>query len=162
MFGRKEPDASRGSPRSCIPQRALVPDDNSGWKSSVTFLLPNFPIRTDRLEHGFGGVVQPLSFLFVDMAEYEFAGRRGAEMDVGGFPSHGVEQAEFGVGGAQGGEFDAGAERTQAAHDPATAQLEEGIGTADGAVDDGLVEDFGWGVVPFRFKILRPVRGRRD
>src|ERR1700683_2661312 len=74
------------------PQRMLVQDDNSGWKSGVTFLLPNLPIRTDRLEHGFGGVVQPLSLLLVDVAEDEFAGRWGAEMDVGGFPSHGVEQ----------------------------------------------------------------------
>src|SRR5580658_501684 len=152
MFPRKERDPSRGSPRSCTPPRTLIQDDNSGWKSGVTFLLPNFPIRTDRLEHGFGGVVQPLSLLFFDVAEDEFAGRRGAEMDVGGFPAHRVEQAELGVGGAQGGEFDTGAERTQAAYDPATAQLDEGIGTADGAVDDGLVEDFGWGIVPFRFK----------
>ena len=77
--------------------------------SGVAFFLPDFPIGTYGLEHGFGGVVQPLGFLFVDVAKDGFAGGWGAEMDVGGFPSHGVEQAKFDVGGAQGGEQDAGA-----------------------------------------------------
>ena len=115
--------------------------------SGVALFLPDFPIGADGLEHGFGGVVQPLRFLLVEMAEDEFAGGWSAEMDVGGFPSHGVEQAKFGVGGAQGCEFDAGAVRAEAANDPASAQLDERIGTADGAVDDGLVEDFGGAVV---------------
>ena len=68
-------------------------------------------------------------------------------MDVGGFPSHGVQQTEFGVGAAQGSEFDAGAVRAKAANDPAAAQLDKGIGTADGTVEDGLVENFGWAFV---------------
>ena len=67
------------------------------------------PVGADGLEHCFGGVVQPLGFLFVDVAEDGFAGGGSAEVDVGGFPSHGVEEAEFVIGGAQGGEQDAGA-----------------------------------------------------
>ena len=114
------------------------------------------------MEHGFGGVVQPFPFLFGDMAEDEFAGGWGAKMDVGGFPSHGVEQAEFGVGGTQGGKLDAGAVGGEAAHDPASAQLDEGIGTADGAVDDGLVKDFAGAVVLLSLKIVRPVGSGRD
>ena len=114
------------------------------------------------MEHGFGGVVQPLPFLFIEMAEDGFAGGLSAEMDVGGFPSHGVQEAEFGVGGAQGGEFDAGAVGTEAADDPASAQLDEGIGTADGAGDDGLVEDLSRAAVVLRIKALSPVGGGRD
>src|ERR1700691_6412504 len=87
-------------------------------------------------------------------------------MNVGGFPSHGVEQAEFGIGDAQGSEFDAGAVRTEAASDPASAKLDERIGTADGVVDDHLIENFGRACVLLRFavglKILGPMRSRRD
>ena len=81
-------------------------------------------------------------FLFIEMAKDGLARGWGAEMDVGGFPSHGVEQTQFGIGATQGGEFDAGAVRAEAADDPASAQLDERIGTTDGAVDDGLVENF--------------------
>jgi len=59
----------------------------------------------------------------------------------------------------------------EAADDPAAAQLDEGVGTADGAVDDGLVEDFGGAVVLLnvallsvvllRLKVLSPVGGGR-
>ncbi len=114
-----------------------------GLRSDITFFLPHIPIGADGLEHGFGGVVQPLRFLFGDVAEDCFAGGWSAEMNVGGFPSHGVKQAKLGIGGAQGCEFDARTEWAEAADDPASAKLDEGIGTADGAIDDGLVEDFG-------------------
>jgi hypothetical protein len=62
-------------------------------KSDVAFLLPNLPVGADGLEHGFGGVVQPLPFLLVEVAEDRFARGGSAEMDVGSFPSHGVKQA---------------------------------------------------------------------
>ena len=52
--------------------------------------------------------------------------------------------------------------RAEAADDPAAAELNEGVGTADGAVDDGLVEDFGGTAVSSGVDALRPVRGRWD
>src|ERR1700692_2960617 len=125
--------------------------------SGVAFLFPNRPVGADSLEHGFGGVVQPLPFLFFEVTEDRFAGGQGAEVDVGGFPSHGVEQAELGTGRAQGSQFDAGAVGSKAANDPASAQLNKMIGTADGAIDDGLVEDFAGSVV-----LVRPGRGGWD
>jgi len=64
-------------------------------------------------------------------------------MNVGGFPSHGVQKPEFGVGGAQRSQFDAGTMRAEAAHDPTPAQLDEGIGTAHSTIEDGLVENVG-------------------
>jgi len=33
--------------------------------SGVTLLLPDIPIGTNGFEHGFGGLVQPLSFFFL-------------------------------------------------------------------------------------------------
>src|SRR5580693_10170865 len=134
------PARLQGSFRAGCPRPGGTPALLVG--SGVAFFLPDFPIGADGLEHGFGGVVKPLALLLVEMAEDEFAGGWGAEMDVGGFASHDVEQAQFGVGGAQGSEFDAGAVRAEAADDPAPAQLDEGIGTSDSAADDGLVEDF--------------------
>jgi len=137
-----------------------------GYGSDVAFFLPDFPVGADGLEHGFGGLVQPLSFLFREMMEDGFARGFRTQMDVGGFPSHGVEQAEFSFGGAQGSEFDAGAEGAEAADDPASAQLNEGIGTADGVIDDGLIKDFG-GALLLRLmlpnlKALSPMGRRRD
>src|SRR5271168_847739 len=52
--------------------------------------------------------------------------------------------------------------RTEAADDPATAELHEGVGTADGAIDDGLVKDFGGAIVVVGFDGLGPVGGGRD
>ena len=66
--------------------------------SGVAFLFPNRPVGADSLEHGFGGVVQPLCFLLVEMAKNQFARGWRAEMDVGSFVAHGVEQAEFSIG----------------------------------------------------------------
>ena len=121
-------------------------------QSGVPFLFPNCPVGADRLQHGFSSLVKPLSFLFLEMAEDGFAGGEGAEMDVGGFPSHGVQKAELGPGGAQRSQFDAGTVRAETTDDPASAQLDERIGTAHGAVDDDLVKNFGRALV-----ILSPV-----
>src|SRR5277367_5292781 len=95
------------------------------------------------------------------MMEDVFTSRRSTEVDVGGFPSHGVEKAEFGSGGVEGSEFDAGAKWTEAANDPASAKLNERIGAADGAIDDGLIEDFSGAGVLLRGKVLSPACGRR-
>ena len=157
---------SRDSSKPGGERRRILANGAARFESSVAFLLPDVPVLLDGLEHGFGGVVQPFAFLFGDMVKNEFAGGRAAEMDVGSFPSHGVQKAEFGIGGAQGGEFDAGAVGGKTANDPASTQLHERIGTAHGPVDDGLVEDFG-GAFIFSGALLsldglRPVRGRRD
>ena len=112
-------------------------------ESGEAFFLPYVPVGTDGLKHGFGGAMQPLPFLRVDVAEDQFASRGSTEMNVGGFPSHGLEQVKFGTRGGQGSEFDARAVGGDAADDPASAQLDKMVGTADGAVDDGLVKDFG-------------------
>ncbi len=120
------------------------------------------PVVADGLEHLFGGLVQPLWFLFVDVAEDRLASGWRAQVDVGGFVSHGIEETKFVIGGAQGGEQDAGAVGGEAADNPAAAELDEMIGTADCAVDDGLVEDFGGPAIPICFDALSPVRGRRD
>src|SRR5580704_2725082 len=97
---------SAEQPRRVFPHGTLTIAIYLDWaarsESDVAFLLPDIPISADGLKHGFGGVVQPFSFLFGEMAEDGFAGGWSAEMDVGGFPSHGVEQAEFGVGATQG------------------------------------------------------------
>ena len=83
-------------------------------------------------------------------------------MDIGGFKSHGMEQAEFGIGTAQGREFNAGAVRPEAPDNPASAQLDEGIRTTDGTVDDGLVENFGRTFFLFGADALGPAIGRLD
>lgn len=139
-------------------------DAGATWTSGsgVAFFLPDLPIGAGGFEHLFGGLVQPLWFSFVDVAEDCLAGGWCAKVDVGGFVSHGVEEAKLVIGGAQGGKQDAGAIGGEAADDPAAAELNEVIGTADGAVDDGLVEDFGGAAVPIGFDALSPVRGRRD
>jgi len=91
--------------------------------------------------------VQPLPFLFSKMAEDRLASGWSAEVDIARLPSHGVEKAKLGIGRAQRRQFDAGAMRAEAANDPASAQLYEGIGAADRAVNDGLVENFSWAFV---------------
>ena len=83
-------------------------------------------------------------------------------MDVGGLPAHGVEKAKFSIGCAQRSEIDAGAVGGETTNDPASAQLDEMIGTADGAVDDGLVQDIGGAAGLSGFKTLRPVGRRWD
>ncbi len=80
-------------------------------------------------------------------------------MDVGSFPSHGVEQAKFGIGAAQGSEFDTRAVRAETANDPAAAKLNEGIGTTNGAVDDGLVKNFGWAGIFGGLEAFSPASG---
>src|SRR5882762_4456379 len=91
--------------------------------SDVTFLLTDLPIGAGGLEHGFGCLVQPLPFLFGQMAENRFASRRGSEMDIRSFPSHRVQETEFEVGSPQGAEFYAGTMRAETADDPMPAQL---------------------------------------
>src|SRR5580692_2976280 len=91
------------------------------------------------------------------MAEDDFARGAGAEVDVGGLPSHGVEQAKFLTLRFQINEFDARAVRAEAAHDPASAKLHEGVETAHGTPDDGLIENFRR---PFVF--LGPITSGRD
>ena len=97
--------------------------------------------------------MQPLSFLFIEMAENEFARGWSAEMNIRGFPSHGVQQAQLGIGRTQGCEFDARAMRSEAACDPASAQLHERIGTAHGLVEEDLVKNFGGAFVRLRFTL---------
>ena len=136
---------------------------------SVAFFLPHLPIFADCVQHPFRGFVQPPRLLPLHVAENRLAGGSCPQMDVRGLPSHGVEQAELGIGGAKGCEFDARAEWAEAAHDPASAKLDEGIGAPDGSVDDGLVEDFGGafdlgavfsGLFLLNIWALSPVRGR--
>lgn len=74
---------------------------NSRVRSSVALLLPDLPIGAHGVQSGFSGLVQPLFFLLVEMTENRFARGRSAEIDVGGFPPHGVQHAEFDVGAAQ-------------------------------------------------------------
>ena len=75
------------------------------------------------------------------MAEDGFACGRSAEVNVGGFPPHGMQETKFGDGRSQGREFDAGAIRGEATNDPAAAQLDKGIRATHGTVDDGLIKD---------------------
>jgi len=86
------------------------------------------------------------------MAKDGLTRRYSAEVDVGSFPSHGVKKAELGAGSAQGSQFDAGTVGAETADDPTAAELDEGIGAADGAVDDDLIENFGG-----TFVILSPI-----
>src|ERR1700678_3535755 len=146
--------------RACKRSRASLDAQPSAAVppySAIAFFLPDVPIGADRFKGSFSGVVQPLAFLFLQVTENGLARAWGAEMDVCGFPAHGVDDAKLGVGTAQGCEFDAAAQRAEAADDPASAQLDKGIGGTDGAVDDGLIENFRGS-----FLILCPACGGLD
>src|ERR1700722_11208194 len=125
-------------------------------KSSISFLFPNRPVRADSLKHGFGSMVKPLPFLFIDVREDCFTSRWRAEVNIGSFGSHSVEKTQFDIGSAQRGQFDARTVRAEPANNPTSAQLDEGVGTAHGPVDDDLIENLGG-----TFMVLRPERRRR-
>ena len=110
-------------------------------ESVVPLLLPDLPIAAHRIEHGLRGVVQPLPFLLIEMAKDGFTREWSAQMDVGSFKSHGVEQSEFGIRAAQGREFNARTVGAEAADNPASAQLHKRIRTAYCARDDGLIQN---------------------
>ena len=55
--------------------------------------------------------------------------------------SHGAEQSHLLTLRFEGGEFNARAMWAEAANDPAAAQLDKWIGTANRAADDGLVKN---------------------
>ena len=105
-------------------------------------------------------MVKPLRFLFIDMAKDGLASGRSAEMDICGFPSHGMKQAKLSVRSAQGSEFDAGAMWTEATNNPASAQLYKGVGATNRAVNDGLVKDLGRSFLFLIVEALRPTSGR--
>lgn len=125
-------------------------------KSSISFLFPNGPIRADSLKHRFGSVVKPLRFLFIQVPEDCLASRRRAEVNIGCLGSHSVEKTQFDIGSAQRSQFDARTVRAETANNPTSAQLDEGVGTAHGPVDDDLIENLGG-----TFMVLRPERRRR-
>jgi len=88
------------------------------------------PILQGSFGHGFGGFVEPAGFALGEIAFDLRDGGGGAEMHVGGFPAHGVEEAGFVAFGGEGGEFDAGAVGSEAANEPASVKADEGIGNA--------------------------------
>ena len=148
----------------CLSRKVVI-----GWErvnprvgSVVSLLLPELPVFTNSFEHGFRGMVQPLSFLLMEMAEDSFTRRWSTQVDVGGFKSHGMEQSEFSTRAAQGREFNARTVRAQAPDNPASAQLDEGIGTSDSTVDDGLVENFGGTFLLFGADAFGPAIRRLD
>jgi hypothetical protein len=63
-------------------------------------------------------------------------------MYVGSFPSHSVQKAHLFARSFQSCKFDPGAVGTEATDDPMSAELNEWVGTANGAADDRLVENF--------------------
>src|SRR5579863_4333647 len=54
-----------------------------------------FPVAFSSGGHGFAGVVQPAGGALLEVAENGGNGEAAAEVDVGCFPAHGVEQAFF-------------------------------------------------------------------
>src|SRR5258708_30610678 len=123
---------------------------------SVSVLLPILPILTNCVEDLFRGCVQPLGFLFLQVAENGAARSLGPEMNVRGLPSHGAEQALFLALGLQGRDLDAAAMRAEAADDPVSAELHEGIDAAHGTTEDGLIQNFRWTAT-----VLRPIASGR-
>ena len=91
--------------------------------------------------------MKPLPFLLFEMSHDQFARSWSTEMNVGGFPPHGVQKTEFSIGSTQRSQLNAGAVRCEAANDPASPKLDERIGTANGTIDDGLVKNLGWAFV---------------
>ncbi len=81
----------------------------------------------------------------------------GAQVDVGGFPSHGGKKLELIAVGGKHAEFDARTMRRQAADDPASAQLYKRIGTTHGTTEYGVVQDLRRSLLS-----LGPVNRRRD
>lgn len=61
-------------------------------------------------------------------------------MDVRGFPAHGVEQALFVAFLGQGRKLDVAAVRSEPANDPATAEMQMGIGNPYGVVNNLLLQ----------------------
>src|SRR5882724_4621053 len=80
-------------------------------------------------------------------------------MDVRSLPSHGAKQAEFSALSLERSQFDARTVRAKATDDPAAAQLNEGIGTADGLVNYFLIEDLARTVAAL---VLCPITGGRN
>ena len=72
---------------------------------------PLFPILVNGLEHHLSGLAQPAMGPFFEVGQND-ASLLGAEVDVGSFESHGVEQGLFGALLGQFGQLDAGASST--------------------------------------------------
>ena len=86
--------------------------------------------------------MQPPAFLFLNVGKNGFASVRRSEVYVCGFPPHGVQQAHFFTGRFQGCKFDTRTVRAEAADNPMTAELNEGVGTTNCTTDDCLVQNF--------------------
>src|SRR5579864_4074315 len=87
--------------------------------------LPFAPIAFGGAEHGFGGFVQPVAGAFGQVA-LDCGNRVGrAEMDVGGLPAHGIEQAFLVAARGERSKLDARAVRREAAQQPAVIGAHE-------------------------------------
>src|SRR5271165_1851014 len=76
---------------------------------------PGFPVLQGGLAHAFGGFVQPAIFALGQIALHILDCGWRAQMHIGGFKAHGVEQARLVALRGQGSQFDARAIRRQAA-----------------------------------------------
>ena len=93
------------------------------------------PVIEGGVEHGFGGFVEPAAAAGGEVA-LDFAnGLRGAEVHVGGFPAHAIQEALFVALLGKGSELDAGTVGSEAPYDPAAVEADAGIFHANGAVD---------------------------
>src|SRR5450432_1114257 len=89
------------------------------------------------------------------MAANILDGILAAEVNVGGFPSHGKKHFEFIAISGNNIQLDAGTMRREPPHDPAAAHLDEGIWTPHRPADDRLIHEFARTI-----RALRPMNRR--
>ena len=75
--------------------------------------------------------MKPAAFTFCEVAFDERKSLRGAEVHVGGFPTHVVQEADFVAIDGERSEFDAGTIRGQAADHPTFVKADERIGNTE-------------------------------
>ncbi len=115
----------------------------SGFRG-VTFPIaaPNFPVGKRGLEHGFRSFVEPAVLAAGQIMLDRWNGLWRAEVNVGGFPAHAIEESFFIAFGGQGIDFDVAAIGGQAAHDPVLREMDVGIADAHGTIHKFTGKDF--------------------
>src|SRR5215470_10630890 len=69
------------------------------------FAAPNIPVAKSDFQHGFGGLMEPAVFAFGEVAADGGNGIAAAEVNVGGFPAHVIEELFLVALPGQGADF---------------------------------------------------------
>ena len=121
--------------------RNLLTDTETADRSAFTYgpRAPGFPIAYGSVDHVHGGAMQPVVGAGAEILQNGVGGLARAQVYVGGFEAHGVQQASFVTLLGHGGELDARTIGREAADEPAGFPVNEGIDAADGALKNFLV-----------------------